>query len=73
MTEVTVNVNATVVVIGMERIPIDDALDRLLDSCTVALQEFTTEELRAMADRRDEVYKGGWMQTMIREYVEVWR
>lgn len=50
-----------------------DLADRLLDGVTVALQEFTTEELRQVASYRDEIHPDGWMQRMIREYVEVWR
>lgn len=47
--------------------------DLLLDGLTVALQEFDTEALLAIADYRDTINPGGWMQRLIREYVEVWR
>jgi hypothetical protein len=46
----------------------------MLDEITVAaLQHRSTDELLAIADYRDSVYPGGWMATMIRQYVEVWR
>ena len=64
---------AEVILIGRLHDATDDALDRLLDGCVIALQDFSTEELRAMADRRDEIHADGWMQRMIREYVDVWR
>lgn len=47
--------------------------DRVLDGITVALQEFTTEELHAVADHREQVYAECWMPTLIRQYVEVHR
>jgi hypothetical protein len=53
--------------------PRSDAADRLLDGITVALQEFDTETLRAIADYRDTINPDGWMQRLIREYVDVWR
>ena len=49
------------------------SLDRLTDGCIVALGEFTTEDLRAMADLRERISPNGWMQLMIREYLDVWR
>ena len=64
---------AEVTLIGREHTPTDDLADRLLDGCIVALQEFTTEELLAIAALRDEINPDGWMQQMIRGYVEVWR
>lgn len=63
----------SVTVIGLDPSPIDDASERLLDGFIVAMQEFDTETLRAIADRRDQINKDGWMQRIIREYVEVWR
>lgn len=64
--------NGTTLLVG--RIdPRSDAADRLLDGITVALQEFDTPTLRAIADYRDTIHKDGWMQRLIREYVEVWR
>jgi short-subunit dehydrogenase len=62
-----------VILIGRERTAVDDAADRLLDGCIIALQEFDTETLEAIAELRDEINPGGWMQAMIRGYVEVWR
>ncbi len=53
--------------------PRSDEADRLLDGITAALQEFDTETLRAIAAYRDEINPDGWMQKLIREYVEVWR
>jgi hypothetical protein len=47
--------------------------DELLDGFLMALQDFTTEELRGIADYRDAIRPGGWMQRGIREYVDVWR
>jgi hypothetical protein len=65
--------DGTVILIGTPRTDTSDAADRLLDGITVALQEFDTETLNAIADYRDSIHKGGWMQKLIREYVEVWR
>src|SRR5262245_4170311 len=45
----------------------------LLDGLIVALQDFSTEDLESIAEYRDAIHPGGWMQTMIREYVDVWR
>lgn len=53
--------------------PRSDAADRLLDGIIVALQEFDTETLLAIADYRDTIHEDGWMQKLIREYVDVWR
>lgn len=53
--------------------PRSDLADRLLDGIVMALQEFTTDELNAIADYREWVYADGWMQRLIREYVETWR
>lgn len=55
-----------------------DAADRLLDGITMALQEFDTETLLAIADYRDRIERSastvpGWMGKLIRQYVEVWR
>lgn len=55
-----------------ERAAVDEA-ERLLDSFIVALGEFDTETLRAIADYRDTIRPDGWMQQCIREYVETWR
>lgn len=62
-----------VILIGTPRTEVSDAADRLLDGITVALQEFDTETLLAIADYRDSIRADGWMQKLIREYVEVWR
>ena len=64
---------APVVLVGTPRSETSDAADRLLDGITVALQEFDTETLLAIADYRDSIHKDGWMQRLVREYVEVWR
>ncbi len=53
--------------------PRSDGADRLLDGVTMALQEFDTETLLGIADYRDSISKDGWMQKLIRDYVEVWR
>lgn len=53
--------------------PRSDLADRLLYGIIVALQEFSTEELCAIADYRDTIHEDGWMQLLIREYVETWR
>ena len=45
----------------------------MLDAITIALQDFDTETLHAIADYRDSIHKDGWMQQMIRQYVNVWR
>lgn len=68
-----VDARQTVILIGTPRTEISDAADRLLDGFTVALQEFDTTTLLAIADYRDTIHKDGWMQRVIREYVEVWR
>jgi len=47
--------------------------DNLLDEITLVLQEHKTAELEAIAAYRDKVWKDGWMQRLIREYIEVWR
>jgi len=47
--------------------------ERLLDGIIVALAEFDTETLVAIADYRDAIRPDGWMQRLIREYVDVWR
>ncbi len=62
-----------VVLIGTPRTETSDAADRLLDGCTMALEEFDTETLLAIADLRERLNPGGWMQRMIWQYVEVWR
>jgi hypothetical protein len=62
-----------IILIGRAPSKASDDADRLLDGCTAALQDFTTEELHAIADDRDDINPGGWMQTMIRQYIEVWR
>lgn len=62
-----------VILIGTPRTAASDAADLLLDSIIVALQEFDTETLNAIADYRDTVREDGWMSRLIREYVDVWR
>lgn len=62
-----------VVLVGMPRTTISEKADDLCDAITVVLQEFDTETLDAIADYRDTIHKDGWMQRLIREYVEVWR
>lgn len=47
--------------------------ESLLDGIIVALQEFDTETLEKIADYREAIHPGGWMQKCIREYVDVWR
>ena len=61
------------ILIGRQMDAIDAQAELLLDGCIVALQDFDTDMLRAIADRREEINPGGWMQTMIRQYIEVWR
>lgn len=64
-----------IVLIGTQ--PEDRAIERkadeLIDSVIVALQDFDTETLLAIADWREKVNPGGWSQRMILEYVDVWR
>jgi hypothetical protein len=62
-----------VILIGRPASPVTDASERLLDGIIVALQDFDTETLLAIADDREEINPGGWMQNLIREYVDVWR
>ena len=64
---------AEVILVGREQTPVDDLADRLLEGCLSALGEFSTDDLLAIADRRAEIHAGGWMEKMVREYVEVWR
>ena len=47
--------------------------EELLDGFVLALSEVDTEMLEAIADYRDAIHPGGWMQRCIREYLEVWR
>lgn len=62
--------DAKVILVGTPRTTISDAADLLCDGVTVALQDFDTETLLAIADYRDGIHKGGWMQQLIREYAE---
>ncbi len=62
-----------IILIGTPQTETSDAADRLLDGVIVALQEFDTETLQAIAEYRDSLDPGGWMQRMIRAYIEVWR
>jgi hypothetical protein len=62
-----------VILIGRPASPITDASEHLLDGFILAMQEFDTETLLAIADDRDEIDPDGWMQKCIRGYVEVWR
>lgn len=64
---------AEIILIGRPASPITRASEELLDGITVALQEFDTETLLAIAAEREEINPGGWMQNMIWQYVEVWR
>jgi hypothetical protein len=66
-------VSDEVILIGTPRTETSDAADRLLDGIIVALQEFDTETLNTIADYRDTLDPDGWMQRMIRAYIEVWR
>jgi hypothetical protein len=52
---------------------VERAAEELLDGFIVALQDFDTDTLCAIADYRDEIAPDGWMQRLIREYVDVWR
>jgi hypothetical protein len=61
-----------VVTVADEQTPAEKA-DRLLSELIVALQDFSTDDLRAIADYRDTLHPDGWMQKMIREYLDVWR
>ena len=62
-----------IVLIGRATDEIDAKAEQLLDGFIIALQDFDTETLEAIADRRHEIRQDGWMQKMIEEYVEVWR
>lgn len=62
-----------VILVGIPRTEASDNADLLLDGITMALQQFDTETLLAIADHRDEIRRDGWMQQLIREYVDVWR
>lgn len=45
----------------------------LLEAISAELHGFDTETLIAIADYRDSIQEGGWLQQMIRDYVEIWR
>lgn len=47
--------------------------EELLDGFLLALAEVDTETLIAISQYRDVIRPNGWMQTCIREYLEVWR
>lgn len=47
--------------------------EQLLDGFTMELSRLETETLEAIADYREQICPGGWMQRCIREYVDVWR
>jgi hypothetical protein len=47
--------------------------EELLDGFLVALGEVDTATLVAIAEYRDAIRPGGWMQSCIREYLDVWR
>jgi hypothetical protein len=47
--------------------------EALLDGFVLALGEVDTETLEKIADYRDAIRPGGWMQQCIREYLDVWR
>ena len=47
--------------------------ERLLDGIILQFGEFDTDTLNGIADYRDAIRPDGWMQRMIREYVDVWR
>lgn len=49
--------------------PADELLGGIID----ALSEFDTDTLRAIADYREAIHPDGWLQRLIREYVDVWR
>ncbi len=65
----------TIVLIGTQ--PEDRAVEKkseeLLDGFIVAMQEFDTETLLAIAEWRERVNPDGWMQQAILGYVDVWR
>lgn len=49
--------------------PAEELLERFLD----AMGHVDTETLEAIADYRDAIRPNGWLQTCIREYLDVWR
>ncbi len=59
--------------VAFDRHQVADLADDLVEDIAVALQHFDTPTLRAIADYRDSICEDGWMQRLIREYVEVWR
>lgn len=65
--------SAPVILIGRASDPVDAKADELLDGCIIALQDFDTATLHAIADLRNEINPGGWMQKMILDYIEAWR
>ena len=61
-----------VILIGEARSEVTDAVDRLIDEILGVLGGFDKDLLRRVADHRDGIRVDGWIQKMIREYLEVW-
>lgn len=62
-----------IILIGTPRTATSDAADLLLDAIALALQDFDTDTLNAIADYREGIYAECWMPKLIRSYIEVWR
>ncbi len=55
------------------RRPIYETQDLVVDGCIMAMQDFTVEELVALAEHAEKINATGWLPLMIREYLNVWR
>lgn len=50
-----------------------DLCDRVCDSVCFGLQEFTTDQLKAVIAERLSVNPECWMPRLLRDYIEAWR
>jgi hypothetical protein len=55
------------------RVLMQNVTDDLCEQVISMLGAYETSDLVAMADYRESVCPDGWMQQMIRDYVDVWR
>lgn len=47
--------------------------DLAVDALSVLFQDVPTDVLLAIADERDRIYAEGWIQRVIRDYIEAYR
>ena len=48
-------------------------VDDIVAASVGVLANYDTETLKSVADGRDRIRKDGWLQQMIREYIDAWR